>query len=416
MRSLASCFICLYLVSLPVLGDDSKVTFGVFGNLGLVTSSSDELGYRGEINSQEAVFKGDFDIQKHSKLGAQLEYVATDAFDIFAQALFHAEDDLDLDSALNIMFLRYRINDNFSVRVGRTPFDLFLLTEYRDVDFAYPWAKLPQEVYGLLPPRNMDGIDIIYRRTVESVEFRTKLSYGRTEYNLNDDFSIDMNDFFNVSAELGDYHWSAAIRYTRTTLDNLNPLVSPVANTVAGLQGIWNFADTIIEDFSVNQISAEYLSIGGRYDWDNLTVYTELARVFGDESELFKQVNNGYISLSYRTDVFEHFIGFAYTNSDSFTANIVDDLAVPIHLLPIETIGLINALDSQLKLNLNGFSPNQHTFSIGTRWNYSQNVVFKAQIDTTSINAFGDTFWENRTPSSTDRAVRTFFLNMSFAY
>lgn len=401
------------------IADESAATYGVFGNIGLVSTSSDLLGYRGEINSPDGVFKNDLDLSKHTKLGAQIEYRLREGLDVFVQGLYRADTKTTFDNSVNLAFVRFKLSPNLLIRVGRTPFDLFLLTEYRDVDFAYPWAKLPQEVYGLLPPRNMDGIDLIYREALSIGEMRTKLSYGNAEYPITEDMSIKMNQFFSASAEIGDLHWSAAIRYTNTKLDDLRELVTPIANTVGLLSGVWTQADMMVEEFSLNDIRGEYLSLGARYEWNQFTVYAEVARIFGEKSKLFREVNNGYISLTYRSDMFEHFIGFAFAEADTFIANIADNLTVPISTLPPETIGFIALLENQLDTGLNAFSPNQRTFSIGSRWNYSENIAFKIQLDSTNVDPLGDTFWSKPDPSTLleqSESVRSLFFNISFAY
>lgn len=70
---------------------------------------------------------------------------------------------------------------NWSVRVGRTAPDIFLLTEYRDVDFSYVWATAPNEVYGIIPYRSIDGLDVTYQQRALGGVFKTKLFTGSNE-------------------------------------------------------------------------------------------------------------------------------------------------------------------------------------------------------------------------------------------
>lgn len=418
MRCLVSCIVCLIVLSQPVLASENKYTFGFFGNLGVVTSSSEKLGYRGEIDAFDAVFDGEFDFSKQSKFGAQLEYQLSDDLDFFVQGLYRGDNNDTFDEILNIAFLRYKINNQFSVRIGRTPFDLFLLTEYRDVDFAYSWAKLPQEVYGMLPPRHIDGADFIYRDMLPIGDFRAKLTFGKVEYPLNDSSVIEMRRFINASAELSDFNWSVGIRYSNTSLEGLEEPLEALRQGIDSLNGIWTMANSFSDSLLTNEIGAEYLSVGGRYDWGAITVYGELARIFGEDSPIFRGINNGYISLLYQQSAFQHFLGFAFANSPTFNASIQENLTAPVEAWPPEVVALLPLVEASLNNGLNSFAPNQQTYSIGTRYNFNENIAFKIQLDASRVEPKGDTLWVRSEPQgiSEPEWVQTLFLNMSFAY
>ncbi len=418
MRSFVSCIVCLIALLQSVVASEKKYTFGFFGNLGVVTSSSEKLGYRGEIDAFDAVFDGEFDFSKQSKFGAQLEYQLSDDLDFFVQGLYRGDNNDTFDEILNIAFLRYKINNQFSIRIGRTPFDLFLLTEYRDVDFAYSWAKLPQEVYGMLPPRHIDGADFIYRDMLPIGDFRAKLTFGKVEYPLNDSSVIEMRRFINASAELSDFNWSVGIRYSNTSLEGLEEPLEALRQGIDSLNGIWTMANTFSDSLSTNKIGAEYLSVGGRYDWGAITVYGELARIFGEDSPIFRGINNGYISLLYQQSAFQHFLGFAFANSPTFNASIQENLTAPVEAWPPEVVALLPLVEASLNNGLNSFAPNQQTYSIGTRYNFNENIAFKIQLDASRVEPEGDTLWVRSEPQgiSEPEWVQTLFLNMSFAY
>ena len=418
MRFFVSCIVCLIALSQSVVASENKYTFGFFGNLGVVTSSSEKLGYRGEIDAFDAVFDGEFDFSKQSKFGAQLEYQLSDDLDFFVQGLYRGDNNDTFDEILNIAFLRYKINNQFSIRIGRTPFDLFLLTEYRDVDFAYSWAKLPQEVYGMLPPRHIDGADFIYRDMLPIGDFRAKLTFGKVEYPLNDSSVIEMRRFINASAELSDFNWSVGIRYSNTSLEGLEEPLEALRQGIDSLNGIWTMANTFSDSLSTNKIGAEYLSVGGRYDWGAITVYGELARIFGEDSPIFRGINNGYISLLYQQSAFQHFLGFAFANSPTFNASIQENLTAPVEAWPPEVVALLPLVEASLNNGLNSFAPNQQTYSIGTRYNFNENIAFKIQLDASRVEPEGDTLWVRSEPQgiSEPEWVQTLFLNMSFAY
>ena len=78
-----------------------------------------------------------FDLAESTKLGIQFDIITTDEIDIVVQNVYRDQEDLNFDTALSLAFVRYAPNPNWSFRLGRTAFDLFLLTEYRDIGYAF---------------------------------------------------------------------------------------------------------------------------------------------------------------------------------------------------------------------------------------------------------------------------------------
>jgi hypothetical protein len=60
-------------------------------------------------------------------------------------------------------YLRWRPWNDLDLRVGRLGLDVFLLSDYRNVGYAYPWMRPPQEFYAPLFPYHLDGADIAQR-------------------------------------------------------------------------------------------------------------------------------------------------------------------------------------------------------------------------------------------------------------
>jgi hypothetical protein len=56
------------------------------------------------------------------------------------------------------LFLSYRPTDEWLVRAGRQIYPLFLYSEQIDVGFIYPWVRLPQTVYSIIPLKSFNGL------------------------------------------------------------------------------------------------------------------------------------------------------------------------------------------------------------------------------------------------------------------
>jgi hypothetical protein len=99
------------------------------------------------------------------------------------QAIYRDQKKLNLDDLLNLAFVIYAPSVNWSFRQGWTAFDLFLLIEYWDIGFAYNWAYVPSEIYGVIPYSYVDGADVTFSEHLGNLTFSAKLLfYDKSEF------------------------------------------------------------------------------------------------------------------------------------------------------------------------------------------------------------------------------------------
>jgi hypothetical protein len=136
------------------------------------------------------------------------------------QTVYRDQEDLNFDTALSLAFVRYAPNPNRSFRLGRTAFDLFLLTEYRDIGYAFAWAHVPSEIYGVIPHRYLDGIDVTYSQPLGDLTFSAKLFYGKNEFAVTafsapDAPAFRFDNIIGLALYLQSINWDIAVNYTQ---------------------------------------------------------------------------------------------------------------------------------------------------------------------------------------------------------
>jgi hypothetical protein len=62
----------------------------------------------------------------------------------------------------NWLFLAYRPNDNLRFRLGRQLFPAWLVSEFIDVGYMYPWTETPHAIYQLSPFKSLNGLSSDY--------------------------------------------------------------------------------------------------------------------------------------------------------------------------------------------------------------------------------------------------------------
>jgi hypothetical protein len=231
MQIMSKYFFLVVLVS-SFVSADPEVRVSGFGTIGVVSTDSKDFGYRADFSKTGGVFINDFDFAESSNLGLQFDIIASDEIDFVIQTVYRDQQDINFDTVLNLAFVRYMPNANWSFRLGRTGYDLFLLTEYRDIGYAHTWAHVPSEIYGVVPHRYLDGADVMYQRPLGDLSFSAKLFYGKNEFamtafSLPDAPAFRLDNIIGLALDLQSMDWDVAINHTLLKFDSqeAEPLV-----------------------------------------------------------------------------------------------------------------------------------------------------------------------------------------------
>ncbi len=412
-------FLFIFLVS--GLRAENDLQFSGFGTLGVVNVNSDVYGYRQDISQEDGSFDGELELSSTSILGLQLDYAASTSFDLVYQAVYRNQNEITLDTVSSLAFIRYSPSPTWSYRLGRTPLDLFLLTEFRDVGFAYTWAHTPTEVYGLVPYRYLDGGDVSFNTNFNQMAFRAKLFMGISE----SDFSgyktpeaVKLDDILGLSFSLESFNWSLQTRFSKVKVvddvqstRDINTALYAMTQNVPGFDFIWPGAESLISLMTIENAEVKYFSFGGRYETENWDFMGEFSLVRSDR-EVIPDLQGGYASIIYHTNEHSFYGIYALTNSDNFN---IDELGISTGALSMVPGGMevYYAVDAQM----NFYASNQTTTSLGWRWNFSDSIALKLQWDHTQVDEKGGTLWQNKSFINTpERSINSIFTNLSFIF
>jgi hypothetical protein len=71
----------------------------------------------------------------------------------------------------------YQFNDDWGLRMGRFKGPFYMVSDYRDVGYAYPWVRPPEEVYSTNPIKSINGLDLVFQKTHQNVNYLVEI-YG----------------------------------------------------------------------------------------------------------------------------------------------------------------------------------------------------------------------------------------------
>lgn len=411
---------CLYFIFLAfaahVAADETdsatgseQVQFSAFATLGAVYSDSDHHGYRKSIGSNDAVYSGEVDLKQHSLLGFQLDWSISPNFDAVFQGVLRGLPEASLDKYTILAFLRYEVNANWTFRLGRTAPDIFLLTEYRDVDFSYIWATAPNEVYGIIPYRSIDGLDVTYSRRVLGGIFKTKLFTGESDADIATNtivVDIKIDDIMGISLSFGHFNWIVHAKYSQVQIAN-----EPGSNAflAAKINEIPDFLWPNSQDFSLSLLlkgrEVDYSSLSGQYLWGNWLASSEISQI-KSASTVIPKITSGYVALSYQFHAHQFYGIYAITDSNNYIFNEPG----------VNELALKEVINSTSDL-LNFYATNQETISLGWRLDITSYMAASLQWNYTKLKEGGSTLWLNK-PHQHDVAenVNTFLLTLTMVY
>lgn len=127
----------------------SKLKINGFVSAGFGMSLEDDFSYDGNEET------GSFDADGVG--GLQIEGRVSDSTRAVLQLVGRSNDD-DFNVETEWAYIGYKPTENGELRVGLQRFPFFLMSEYIEVGYAYPWIKPPAEVYLPGMPSSYSGV------------------------------------------------------------------------------------------------------------------------------------------------------------------------------------------------------------------------------------------------------------------
>lgn len=399
------------LITYSAVAEQEKLEVSGFGTLASATADTRTYQFRTDRSQAELAKKDGFAFKPLSLIGVQLDYSFSDNLDFVGQFVYREQDEQNVDSITQMAFLRYDITPSWQVRAGRLAADIFHFSDTRDVSIAYPWVKVPTEVYGIVPARSFDGADISYLRPYSDFNLLVKGFWGQGEsdFSSNAHNPITFNDLRSIGIELVAFDWSVALKHTQIEAKNDNEDSAFVATTVAQLQPFWSGAEAFSDSLSLRGATIQYTSVYvNRYlgDWE---VSGELSHIDSDSIALRHSLN-GFLNISYLYGAHTFYGLYSFAKTDAYYLS-QEQPGFPINANTAELAIFVEEVASSL-------AHHQQSMSLGWRWDLKENLAFKVQLERTDIEARGSGLRarDGLVVNSEDGVAHTLFLALSFSF
>ncbi|WP_158768323.1 hypothetical protein [Paraglaciecola sp. L1A13] len=354
----ASCIILLSWAPAVHAEDEDKLQFSGFARV--------IMGYLDDKNVEYVGYDNSVSFDQQSLLGLQADYQLNEDFSFTGQLVGHTGS--QRDSGLEWLYLTYKPNNSFQVKLGKQRIPFFNYSDSLDVGFAYPWLTLPQQFYDTAFFSTFEGVLANYEFSLDDwvINYEGYWGYYNDQfYSGSRTIDIKATGLYGISTTLGYKHLSLRASYNQGDVQLGFPEASQLSELLDQL-GFSNNANWLNPNgpFQFYQLSANYEDL-------DYFVRSEAAKIAG-ESGLIPDVNSYYISAGYNF--------YPYTAYISYSVRDVKYRHIP-NEIPYGVSDQLDVLAATYDLALSQFLDEKTNGSkIGIRWDWRSNVALKAEI------------------------------------
>jgi hypothetical protein len=275
------------------------------------------------------------------------------------------------------------------LRLGRLGFDAFLLSDYRNVGYAYPWMRPPAEFYGPLFTYHFDGADIAKKFKLEEGVLTLKGYAGH----INDDTlaqqagaavaTLEMA-LFGASLIYETGNWRARVGYT-----HLSPLKNlPLQSLHEALENpktqvAWPVAGSVFNALAIEGKQLHFGSLGLAFDDGVWPIQAEAAYISSDIQWL-PDIATAYLSVGRR------FGGVTLYGLTGIGESLSYHVALQQPLVQTQALA---SLQKSVDHVINGNGVDQISASFGARWDVYENIALKTQWSHFWLGGNGTLYW-----------------------
>jgi len=330
-----------------------------FGTLGLTRTNDDNAEFVRDLSQPNGAGKS-WTSKVDSLLGLQANVHFSPQTEGVVQVVSRYHADSSYRPELTWAFLRHDFSPDVSLRVGRLGTEFYMLGDSRLVGYANLNVRPSSEFYGSLVFSYIDGADVSITRPVGSGLLKGKLFVGispeKTPFSPGITWDLSGSQLMGGYLDYMQGSWQARISHAQVKFEHEQPvdaLLQGIGNPLHGFPYL-----LVFPEMNMAGRRASFSSVGLAYDQGPLKVQFMANRI-KHQSPAYADSWAAYVLAGYRMGAFTPYAGVSRSLSD----------------------GLPPGIDT-LNAALVGQSlTDQHTYSLGARWDLRKNIAVKAQLD-----------------------------------
>jgi hypothetical protein len=357
----------LGMVSTTQADSGISTTISGYGTLGGTFTSDNNYAYIHD--GTEFVGAGSqFDVGLESRIGVQAVVNFGSGFSVTAQELAKQRGSDKFSLGTEWLYVQYSPDSDWKLRLGRVALATFLFSDSREVGYAAPWFRAPNELYGSNAFQNLDGVQASWHHSVGPAGLSLSGSYGSSSVAYSSegvDYNLNAKDAHNLAASLE--YGDLLVRVSQTVLHIPETLPLSATYTVT----------YVMRD--------QFNSVGLQYDNGKAIVLSEFA----------KRTENNVPVIGLPADISnEWYVAGGWRFGK---------------LTPLLIYGKFNPGQSAVTPEAASYG----TWSGSLRYDIVRNVALKAQVS--RAQAGNTTYWVTSNPASDER-VNVYSVGADFVF
>lgn len=213
-----------------------------------------------------------------------------------------------------LAYAKFRPQPQVDLSLGRIQYDVFLLSDHRNVGYAYPWVRPPVEFYTWMPIFSIDGAEAAYRLYDSNGFWRLKAQIGHTKTDISMGRTIYhflAHDLYDISLIRQTNYWRFKLAYSKfsvaSEVPNFPPLLTTLDTVAAkNLPGISEEAADLRRNIAFLNAKISYSTFGIYYNDTLWQIQTEIGKATAS-AEAIPSGTMGYLSVG---RYFNHWMPF----------------------------------------------------------------------------------------------------------
>lgn len=320
-----------------------------------------------------ATNKAQFDTED-SDIGMQFAATVSDKVDM--TVVLHAQGGAANNYNIQTQwaYASYHFTPDLELRMGKYKGPFYMISDYKDVGYAYPWARPPLEVYSTNPIDALSGLDIIWSKSISGLRYLFEVYGGNGTHTARVLPQVADNSS-------GSYTVGQAVSFDTPKSVGVNMSVS---GSVGSFRLGYYTTKVDAAKFNMYDQRGSFGGVGFTIDTHNVVVYSEyIVRDTENSSTMqsaFPDQKAYYMTLGYRVSGFLPYLTYSSISEGQYkapVAQVQDSVALGLRA----EVG--NA--SAIKFEVMKVNPKEN--SAGSRYGlYDANNVTEGKVFTMTFD------------------------------
>jgi hypothetical protein len=411
---IVSCFAFVPVVHADELSDWLK--FDGFGTIGTYKGNSDVAGVRTE-QRQRVVSYQDWRFDGDSQASIQATLNPHGNLKAVVQLISKKDVNGSNKPTVEWAYVSYPITSEVDFKVGRTVAPIFIMSDYRNLNYAQTTVRPQSEIYQVNPITFQDGATARWDKKLGAGNLQLEGFFGKTKVSVAGG-DVDLNRVKGLSLRWAQDSWSVRGGYSWYDASINAPTVQANINALKAipLVACSNCVSVLNDVARTSGITATISTLGATYDDGEWIAQAEWARR-ETNSVVIVGVSGWNLLGARRFGDFTPFVGVG-----SFSVDAAKPTLAPGPYAPAALKAQLNYLNESY---IGTGNASRDVVSVGVRWDFWKNMALKAQLESAKIAhptvGASNGFYVYETsllgkPSGFDGRVSMFTLNLDFVF